>query len=463
MSMKRLGFTLLVSLLACSWAGSVFALPRVNLVTIQGSINPASANYIVEAVEQSERDGADALLIELDTPGGLVTATKDIIQAILNSKLPVIVYVAPHGAWAASAGMYITVSAHVAAMSPSSSIGAAHPVSPMGGNEAPASPAADEDADEDEGEKSPLQTPALRDLSAEKAENLLAAYVATIAKQKNRNVEWVEEAVRNSVAVGETEALELGVIDLVANDRNELFSAIEGREVVVNGEVVVLALSGAQVVPLEMSLVQSVFDFLADPNVAIILVLLGGLGLYIEANNPGLLLPGISGFICLLLAMIAFNILPFSWVGLTLVLLGFGLFIAEMFFTSFGALFAAGALCLLLGGSMVFDQPELSDLTISFWSVLVPMVLGMTIFAAVVVFSVGRSMLGPSASGVDELIGQVGQSASILDPRGKVFVRGEYWNVEVADLKAAPIQEGEAVQVVAVDGLTLQVRRVGSS
>ena len=458
MKPARLRLALLVSALACAVAGSAFAAPRVNLLTIRGSINPASAAYIVEGVEQSERDGADALLIELDTPGGLVTATKDIIQAILNSKVPVIVYVAPRGAWAASAGMYITVSAHVAAMAPSSSIGAAHPVSPMGGNEAPAKPAEGEEA-----EKSPVPVPAIRDLSAEKAENLLAAYIESIAKEKQRNVEWVEKAVRESVAVGESEALDLGVIDLVAGSRSELFEQIEGREVEVDGETTTLALSGAQVVAIEMSLVQSIFDFLADPNVAVILVLLGGLGLYIEANNPGLLFPGIAGFVCLVLAMIAFNILPFSWVGLTLILLGLGFFIAEMFFTSFGALFMAGALCILLGGSMVFDQPELSDLTISFWSVLVPAVLGMTIFAAVVVFSVGRSMVVPSASGVDEIIGLVGQSASTLDPKGKVFVRGEYWNVEVADPNAGPIEEGEAVQVVDVDGLTLRVRRVGSS
>ena len=460
MTAARLRVLLVVAVLSGSLAGSALAAPRVNLVKIDGSINPASADYIVAGVEQSERDGADALLIELDTPGGLVTATKDIIQAILNSKVPVIVYVAPRGAWAASAGMYITVSAHVAAMAPSSTIGAAHPVSPLGGNEAPASPTSETQEGEGESESSP---PAVRDLSAEKAENLLSSYIETIAKEKQRNVEWVEKAVRESVAVGETEALELGVIDVVAKDREDLFEQIEGREVDVDGETMILSLSGARVVPVEMSLVQRVFDFLADPNVAIILVLLGGLGLYIEANNPGLLFPGIAGLVCLVLAMIAFNILPFSWVGLTLMVLGLGFFVAELFFASFGALFVVGALCLLLGGSMVFDQPELNDLTISFWSVLVPAVLGMTIFAAVVVFSVGRSMVVASASGVDEIIGLTGQSASRLDPKGKVFVRGEYWNVELADPSAGPVDEGEPVQVVAVDGLTLRVRRPGSS
>lgn len=456
MTPARLRLALFIALLGCVVAGGSSAATRVNLLTVRGSINPASADYIVEGIAQSEADGADALLIELDTPGGLVTATKDIIQAILNSKVPVIVYVSPRGAWAASAGMYITVSAHVAAMAPSSSIGAGHPVSPFGGNEAPASP-------ETEDGEEPAKAPAMRDLSGEKAENLLAAYMETIARDKQRNVEWVEQAVRESVAIGETEALELGVIDFVAKNRSDLFDQIEGREVDVDGEPITLTLAGAQVVPLEMTVVQEVFDFLADPNVTIILVLLGALGLYIEAQSPGLLFPGIAGFVCLVLAMIGFNILPFSWVGLTLMLLGLGFFVAELFFTSFGALFLAGALCLLLGGSMVFDQPELSDLTVSFWSVLVPTVLGMTIFAGVVIFSVGRSMTVPAASGVDEIIGLVGKSASTLDPRGKVFVRGEYWNVEAEEPSADPIREGEAVEVVGVEGLTLRVRRARSS
>jgi membrane-bound serine protease (ClpP class) len=468
--MSRLAVRVL-ALLAVLVAFSPLALaaaPRVNLATISGTINPASAAYLVEAVARSERDGADALLIELDTEGGLVSATKEIIQAILNAKLPVIVYVAPRGAWAASAGTYITVAAHVAAMAPSSSIGAAHPVGVGGGDEAPASPLAPPAAPSDSGSESgeqddqPAAPTAMRNLSMEKAENLLAAYAGTIAKERNRNVEWIVDAVRNSVAIGEEEALELGVIDLVADNREELFEAIEGREVEVDGETVTLALSGAQVVSLDMSVLQRIFDFVAHPNVALVLLLLGGLGLYVEANNPGLLFPGLAGLVCLLLAGIGFNLMPFSWVGLVLILLGLALFVAEIFFTSFGALFAAGALCILLGGTMVFDQPELSDLTVSFWSVLVPTVLGMCIFAGLIVFSVGRSMMMKPASGVDEIIGLVGRAASSLDPQGKVFVRGEYWNVEAEGAGADPIADGEAVEVVAVEGLTLRVRRAGS-
>ena len=433
------------------------AAPRVKLATVSGTINPASADYLVQAVAKSEAERADALLIEMDTEGGLVASTKEIIQAILNARIPVIVYVAPRGAWAASAGTYITVAGHVAAMAPSSSIGAAHPVGAGGGDQMPAAPKPPEEGEEDEETKP--SAPAMRNLSMEKAENLLAAYAETIAKERNRNVEWVEKAVRDSVAVGAQEALELNVIDLVAENRDDLFEQLEGREVVVDGETVTLSLSGASVEPLEMSLIQKVFDFVAHPNVALVLLLLGGLGLYIEANNPGLLFPGLSGLVCLLLAGIGFNLMPFSWVGLVLILLGLALFVAELFFTSFGALFAAGALCILLGGTMVFDQPQQSDLTVSFWSVLLPTVLGMVLFGGLVVFTVGRSMLLKPASGVDEIIGQLGQSASVLDPRGKVFVRGEYWNVEAEGADAQPIAEGETVEVVAVDGLTLRVKR----
>jgi membrane-bound serine protease (ClpP class) len=455
--MRRLPIALLAALCILV-SGTALAAPRVHLATVSGTINPASADYIVQAVARSESDGVDALLIELDTEGGLVSATKEIIQAILTSEVPVIVYVAPRGAWAASAGTYITVAGHVAAMAPSSSIGAAHPVGAGGGDQMPAKPA-EPDAEDKDAEAAPA-APAMRNLGMEKAENLLAAYAETIAEERNRNVEWIVKAVRDSVAVGSQEALELGVIDLVAEDREDLFAQLEGREVEVAGEPVTLSLAGARVTPLEMTLVQKVFDFVAHPNVALVLLLLGGLGLYIEANNPGLLFPGLSGLVCLLMAGIGFNLMPFSWVGLVLILLGLGLFVAEIFFTSFGALFAAGALCILLGGTMVFDQPELSDLTVSFWTVLLPTVLGMCLFGGLVVFTVGRSMLLKPTAVVDEIIGLVGKAASALDPMGKVFVRGEYWNVRAeGDGDSEPIAEGEAVEVLAVEGLTLRVRR----
>ncbi|MBW2275794.1 MAG: nodulation protein NfeD [Deltaproteobacteria bacterium] len=423
---------------------------HINLVTITGSINPASADYVIRGLEQSEQEGAEALLIELDTPGGLVSATRDIIQAMLNAQVPTIVYVTPRGAWAISAGTFITTAANVAAMAPGTSIGAAHPVSAVGGTSRPP----DSEPGSEKQDAAP-EGPQV-DVSAEKMENAIAAMMESIARERERNVEWVVRAVRESVAIGEDEALELGVIDLVANSRSELLESLDGHEVKIAGKTRNLALSGLPVRALEMTILQQLFNFLADPNVAILLFFAGMIGLYAEFNSPGLIFPGVTGAVCLLLAAIAFQILPFSWVGLILMLAGIVLFVAEVFVTSFGLLFAAGVLCFLLGGTMLFDKPDLSDLTVSFWSVLVPAVVGVAIFGGIVVFLVGRSLWVGQTAGVDELIGTVGRADSALDPEGRVYVRGEYWNAR-ADERIA---DGESVEVTAVEGLTIRVRRV---
>jgi len=445
----RAAATWLLPLAVLAYSPEPQAAEVVKLATIRGSINPASADFLIQAIRESEDDSAAALLIELDTPGGLVTSTKDIIQAILNSNVAVIVYVAPRGAWASSAGTFITVAANVAAMAPGTSIGAAHPVG-IGGGGSPASP--NEETEED-GESS--SAPGPRDFSAEKAENLLAAYMETIAKKRDRNVDWVVQAVRDSVAIGETEALELGVIDLIAEDRTELLEAVNGWEVELgDGRKATLEVADVVIEPVEMSTLQALFNFLADPNVAMVLFLAGMLGIYVEVNNPGLLLPGIAGALCLVLAAIAFQILPFSWVGLVLIVLGIGFLVAELFVSSFGVLFALGLACFLLGGTMVFDRPDLSDLTVSFWSVLVPAVAVMAVFGGIVVVAVGRSLLRPFQSGVDELVGTLGTATTRIGPKGTVFIRGEYWNVESGE----SIPEGEPVEVVSVEGLTLRVR-----
>ena len=360
---------------------------------------------------------------------------------MLNSEVPTIVYVTPRGAWAASAGMFVTIAANLAAMTPGSSIGAAHPVSIGGGGGAPPS------GGDGEG--------AARDVSMEKAENLLASYVESIAKHRKRNVEWVVDAVRDSVAVDADKALELGVIDFVVADRGELLALVEGRELEMPGGPVTLKLKGAAIESIEMTLLQKIFNCLSDPNVAIILLLGGLMGLYIEFNNPGLILPGAAGAVCLVLTGIALQILPFDWVGLILILAGLGLLVAEIFVTSFGLLFAAGIGCFLLGGTMVFEQPDLSDLSVSFWSVLVPTVLALGLFSGVVVLALGRSLLVKQQSGIDELVGSVGKATTALSPEGKVFIRGEYWTSEAAEF----IEEGETVEVISVEGMSLRVKR----
>lgn len=429
---SALGAALWALLLPCAALAA-----HVNLVRIDGSINPASSDHLQNAIAQSESDGAAAVLVELDTPGGLLAATKDIVQAMLNAKVPVIVYVSPHGAWAASAGAFITMAGHVAAMAPGTSIGAASPISATGGG-----------GERDEDNKR-------QDVAAEKAEKFTAAFIESIARERKRNVEWARKAVREAEAITAEEALELKVIDLMADSREQLFEKLEGRKLDIEGETRTLALKGAEVRELEMSWMTRLFDFLASPDIAVLLVMAGLFGLYLEFNSPGMLVPGIAGAVCLVLAGIAFQILPFSWVGLLLLLAGAGLMIAEIFVTSFGVLFALGVACLLIGGSMLFDVPELSDLSVSFWSVLVPVVIGFASFAALVIYAVGRTLLSRQTAGVGELIGMRGRATTALAPEGKVFVRGEYWSASADE----EIASGEAVEVTAVEGLRLRVQR----
>ena len=410
---------------------------HVNVVRIDGSINPASSDYLQQAIKTSEEDGAAALLIELDTGGGLLVSMQDIVKAMLNARVPVIVYVSPRGAWAASAGAFITIAAHVAAMAPGTSIGAASPVS--GGGEG---------GERDEKNQR-------KDVGMEKAEKFTAAFIESIAKERKRNVEWAHKAVREAEAVDAQEALKLKVIDVVADSRDALFDQIEGRKVDVAGETRTLALKGAELRPLEMRWTTRLFDFLADPNVAVWLIPAGTMLLFIEFNSPGMVLPGVAGAICLVLGGIALQIVPFSWVGLLIFLSGLVLMVVEFLVGSFGALLAIGVVCTLVGGSMLFDVPELSDLDVSFWSVLVPVVAGFAAFGALVIFAVSRTMLSKQTVGVSELIGLRGRVAIRLAPEGKVFVRGEYWNASADE----EIASGESVEVTAVEGLHLQVRR----
>jgi membrane-bound serine protease (ClpP class) len=429
-----LGFWLLAALGGPGTARAA----HVNVVTLAGTINPASSDFLQRVIAQTEEEGAEALIIELDTPGGLVASTKDIIQAMLNATVPLVVYVAPQGAWAGSAGTFITLAGHVAAMAPGTSIGAAHPVGVGGGSR----------RSDDEEEKS-------RDIAGEKAENLLAAFIESIAKERGRNVEWAVKAVRESVAIAADEALELHVIDLMAANRAELLKKLEGRSVKVAGEERVLKLSGAAVRSIEMPLFTRFLHILANPDIAVLLILAGLLGLYTEFNHPGLLLPGIAGAVCLILGFIALQVLPFSWLGLLLLLGGLALFVTEIFVTSYGALFLLGTVCILLGGSMLFDLPEVSDLTVSFWPVLVPAVAAFATFGGLVIYAVGRTLRRAQAAGVGELIGMVGRTHTRLGPEGTVFVRGEYWTARAEE----EVPADERVEVTGVEGLRLRVRR----
>lgn len=443
MTRRTLGLALALALVAPALAAEppepVERSGSITVARIKGSINPASSDYLQRAIEESAKRDSAILLIELDTPGGLVTSTQDIIQAMLASRVPIVVYVAPQGAWAGSAGTFITLAAHVAAMAPGTSIGAAHPVE-IGGPPAPAG----------EGEKPQGPSHAER-----KAENLLAAFIESIAKKRGRNVEWAEKAVRESVAVTAEQALELRVIDLVARDRAELLQKLEGRVVETDAGPVRLLLAGAPEHEIEMGLVTRVLDVIADPNVVWLLFMAGLALLYVEFNQPGLIVPGVLGAACLVLALIAVQILPFSWMGVMLVLLGAGLLVAEVFVTSFGLLFAGGLACLLIGGALMFDRPDLSDLSIDFWRVLVPAVAALGLCVGFLILAVGRVVRRAQVAGVEELVGMIGVTQTRLDPSGTVLVHGEYWRADADE----PIEANERVETLGVEGLRLRVRR----
>jgi membrane-bound serine protease (ClpP class) len=292
----------------------------------------------------------------------------------------------------------------------------------------------------------------------EKAEKMTMAFMESIATERKRNVEWALSAVREAEAIAQDEALKLGVIDLVAADRADLLKQINGMEIEIGGEVVVLDLDGVEVRAIEMTGMTKFFNFLASPDIAMLLVMAGMLGLYIEFQHPGMLVPGILGAFCLVLAGFAFQILPFSWIGLLVMLVGMALLVLEIFVTSFGVLFTLGIICLLVGGTMIFDVPEMSDLSLPFWTFLVPVVTGFAIVAGVVVLIVTRSIFGAQTAGVDELLGLIGETRTPLSPNGKVFIRGEYWSA-TADQEIA---SGEPVEVTAVEGMSLRVRRAVS-
>jgi membrane-bound serine protease (ClpP class) len=419
----------------------------VDVIRIDGGINPAIGDYVQSSVAKARDDGAVALVIELDTPGGLVTTTKDIVTAILNAEVPVVVFVSPRGAWAASAGTFITLAGHVAAMAPGSTIGAAHPVSLGGANPRP--------PDSGKGTKGDKEA-SPGDFMDEKVENMTTAFIEAIAQERKRNVEWAADAVRHSVAIKASEALERKVIDLIANDLDDLLHKIDGRKVKVAHGEVVLRTANARIVRIEMNLLNRIFAVLGDPQIVSLLFIVGVLGLYIELQNPGLVLPGVVGAVCLLLAATALQVIPFNWVGLMLVIGGIALLIAEIHFSSFGLLFAVGLVALAWGAWLVFRVPELSDLALPFWRAIFPAVASLAAVLGVLAWNVSRSQSRPQFSGVERLATEIGVADSDLSPEGLVRVRSELWNA-VAD---APVRRGEKVRILSVDGLVLRVRRI---
>jgi len=400
--------------------------PTVDVLRVKGTVNPVLADYIERGINHAEETGAVACIIQMDTPGGLDTAMRDIVQDILDSSVPVVVYVSPPGARAASAGAFITISAHVAAMAPNTTIGAAHPVAIGAG-----------------GEVSPVD---------EKVVNDAAAYMRSLAENRGRNAEWAERAVRESVSATELEALELDVIDFVAADLDGLIAQLDGRRItLLDGREVTLNTQGVGTSLINMEFGESFLYVLSDPNIAYILLSLATLGLLVEISSPGLIFPGVVGGICLVLAFYSLGVLPVNYAGVLLIVLAFGLFIAEVFTTGFGALAVGGIISLILGSLILFKGGPL--FRVNPWLIVTVVVLvgGFVAFAVLKVVGARRR---PATIGREEFAGKVGVVKKALKPEGMVLCKGELWS---AISESGPVEPGEEVTVTRIDGLKLHV------
>jgi membrane-bound serine protease (ClpP class) len=404
------------------------SVPHVDFIVIDGSINPAVDDFIRESIGRAKANGARALIIQLDTPGGLLDSTRTIVKEMLGAPVPVLVYVAPSGAGAGSAGVFITMAAHIAAMAPGTNIGAAHPVA-GGGQE-------------------------VKGVMGEKIENFTASFSETIAQKRGRNTEWAIQAVRKSVSITEKDALKQNVIDIVAKDIDDLLKQAEGRKVDLDGHLQTVSLKGVQVVRYEMNLKQKIINAMAHPNIAYLLLMAGILGLYMEFSHPGVIFPGVAGAICLILALISLQVLSFNYAGLVLIILGVALLIGEVFIPSFGVLGIGGVISLALGSFLLFDTQN-SDLGVD-RSIIFTAVATLASFVFAISYLVYRSQRSRPTLGLEGMLGAIGDVRAKLNPAGKVFVHGEYWNAE-AD---GEIDVGEKIEVIGCYGLNLKVRRV---
>ena len=400
-------------------------------VVLDDVIHGVTAGHVIDTIHAAAEDDAELVLIQLKTPGGLLSATRDMIEVMLNSERPVVVYVAPAGAHAASAGFLIMIAADVAAMAPGTNTGAATPISGSGQE--------------------------LQETLQKKVTSDAAAYTRSLAERRNRNPEIAEKAVTETLSWTASEARELGLIDYIASSESELLEFLDGNTILrPGGAEIVLATAGKVVVLREMTRKQKILAFIANPNIALLLGMIGLAGLYMEFSNPGLLFPGIFGAVALLLAAFAFEILPVNIVGVILLVAGFGLLIVEVVTPSFGIIGTGGVVGLVLGALLLFDEQPLPTpaLRVS-WA----MVLPVAILLGVVIIALGRKMLEAQRrapmTGNESLIGQSATARTPIDRRGKVFIRGEFWDAHADE----PVQENERVRVLSVDGLLLHVER----
>ena len=417
------------------------AAPVVSYAEFTGSVDPGSGAFLIDAIHTAEAQGVEALIVRIDTPGGLLSSTRDIVQAELSAKVPVVFWVGPPGARAGSAGVFLTLAAHVAAMAPSSNIGAAHPVG-LG----PSSKKASSDKDDD-------------DTMARKMENDTAAFVKGIAERRARNIDWAEKAVRESESITASKALGLKVIDLLAEDLPELLRKLDGRKIDLGGgEKRVLHTASAEVRNVGWSVKDRVLHALADPEIAYLIAMLGVIGILLELFHPGTIVPGVVGGICLVVAAIAFQMLPVNIGAAVLILLGVGFFTAEMYAGGHGGFVAAGTVCVVIGSLLLIGHVDSkfyadSDFGLG-WHIVAPVGAAMAVIAGSLAWKLSRSTRQPLKAGGQSLLGAVGEVRDAVDGAGgSVLVQGELWTA----WSAQPLAVGTRARVTAVRGLTLEV------
>jgi membrane-bound serine protease (ClpP class) len=423
---------LVIALLLMVWPANAFGSNSIIVIEVEGAINPVVAEFVTNEIRSANTSSEELIVIRMDTPGGLDASMRKIIKAIQSSKIPVASFVSPGGSRAASAGTFITIASHIAAMEPGTNIGAAHPVNLMGGGT---------------GEQAKVME--------DKVVNDASAYIRSLAEQRGRNAHWAELSVRKSVSVSAEEAKRLNVIDLVAANLDSLVLALDKREVKLRGSIITLNTAERNITFKEMNSRQRILDIIASPNVAYVLMILGLVGLYFELSNPGLILPGVVGSISLVLALYAMQTLPINYAGLLLIILGVVLLIAEVNVMSYGLLAMSGAISIFLGSIMLIDS---DDPAMQISKMILYPTLGMTFL-----FSIGSIYLAKKAhqlvttTGMEGLLGEIGVVKETLNPEGRVLIHGEMWKAESDTV----ISVGEKVSVEVVKGLKIQVRKVG--
>ncbi len=404
---------------------------RVFVLKLDGTINPASTDFIHEGIQKASDANAECLIIELNTPGGLLKSTRVIVSDILASPIPVVIYVAPGGAQAASAGVFITMAAHIAVMAPGTNIGAAHPVTGSGQQE--------------------------DSVMMQKVTNDAVAFIKTISEKRNRNTEWAEDAVRKSLSITETEALSKNVIDTIAININDLIKIIDGKEIETPGGKKILQTKNAVISTVERSFRQDILDILSDPNIAYILMMLGIYGLLFELYNPGSIVPGIVGFISIVLAFYSLHTLPINYAGLALIVFAVILFILEVKIISHGLLTIGGILSLAIGSLMLIQTgPGMEFMTISWKVILLSVLLSAAFFIFVLGMGIKAQRRKPT-TGIQGIIGEHGETINELEPAGQVKVHGELWNALSVE---GTISKDTKVTVVGIENLTLKVKKL---